>query len=58
MLRSLRAALVSLVSGLQADRSRYLRGQRIVAWSPSLVRRSIERQYEWEDGLATALLPA
>ena len=57
VLRSLRAALVSLVSGLQADRSRYLRGQRIVARSPSLVRRSIERQYEWEDGLATALLP-
>jgi len=57
VLRSLRAALVSLVSGLQADRSRYLRGQRIVARSPSLVRRSIERQYEWEDALATALLP-
>ena len=57
VLSSLRAAVHSLVSNVQADRARFQRRTRIVADSPTLSSRSLERQIEWEDGLARAILP-
>jgi len=57
VLASLRASVHSLVSNVQADRARYQRRIRIVSGSAALSSRSMERQIEWEVGLAQAILP-
>lgn len=57
VLVSLRASLHSLAADYQADRLRALTRNRIMAESPSLAARSLERQVAWEDGLAAVILP-
>lgn len=57
VLTSLRAALQSLAADYQADRRRAVQRNRIIAESPALAARSLERQAAWEDGLAEAILP-
>ena len=54
---SLRAALLSVVNGLQADRQRFIQRKRIVAAAPTLSVRALEHQAEWEDDLADQILP-
>ncbi len=57
VLASLRYALQSLAADYQADRLRAVQRNRIIAESPALAARSLERQVAWEDGLAEVILP-
>lgn len=57
VLVSLRASLRSLADYYQADRQRAVTRNRIMAESPALAARSLERQVVWEEGLAAVLLP-
>lgn len=57
VLASLRAALVSVVAGLQGDRQRFLQRTLIVADAPTLSVRALERQAAWEDDLTALILP-
>ena len=57
VMTSLRAALVSVVAGLQGDRQRFLQRTRIVADAPTLSVRALERQAAWEDDLTALVLP-
>ena len=57
VLVSLRASLCLLAADYQADRQRALTRHMIMAESPSLAARSLERQVAWEDGLAAVILP-
>jgi len=57
VLASLRYALQSLAADYQADRLRAVQRNRIIAESPALAARALERQVAWEDGLAEVILP-
>lgn len=57
VLVSLRASLQSLAADYQADRHRSIERSRLISEAPTLSARSLERQVEWEDGLAAAILP-
>lgn len=57
VLVSLRAALQSMAADYQADRRRSIERARIIAASPALSARSVERQIAWEAGLAAAIVP-
>lgn len=57
VLTSLRSALQSMAVDYQADRAVAIQRNRIIAESPALGARSLERQAAWEDGLAAGILP-
>ncbi len=57
VLVSLRASLQSLAADYQADRALAVERNRLIAESPSLSTRLLERQVAWEDGLADAIRP-
>lgn len=57
VLTSLRAALQSLAADYQSDRARAIERTRIIAGSPALAARSLDRQAAWEGGLTEVILP-
>jgi len=57
VLVSLRASLQALAADYQADRGLAVTRNRMIAETPSLSARSLERQVAWEEGLAEAIRP-